>query len=236
MEMNDHLNLHKKRFLKRKGMRSIENSTFRQNCFKCTFPTCNYKIKYLYEWKKHMKSHFKSNNFQCSKCNKRYNSLQIIKNHIIRHIKNRIYNCFDKSCSMSFISHSQLKIHYKTKHFNRRSKNNDFEQEFKKEMFQCKDEIQKKKVLYDEEYKKFMKNYPIINTMNLNKNASIDEIGLKNILSELKERRFESLETSDEYLSKKEKIILVLLKFIKERLDNDNDDLNGIYMYINNLD
>lgn len=214
-------------------MKSYENFCFENNILQCTYPYCEVKLKYISDYKEHVRKHFKTKILKCSKCERRFSSKFVIKNHILSHITNRPYCCFEKSCLSTFINLSLLKFHYKSKHLKKEDmKENDNEEYYEEEFNKCyvknKSDIEGKIKNYHEEYKEFLTNYPIVNINNefkeKDKKLSLlhqkrhSEITNDSIMDKVNEK-FKTISTSHTYFSKEEKIILILNEFIQNKFN-----------------
>ena len=188
------------------------------------------RIQNFNNLKEHLKKHMKIKLYQCSKCRKSFSSELIIHNHILSHIKNRPYTCFDKTCLSSFINIAQLKFHYKSKHFSCQENNLSEEERERKynEVFQKKFnenrlEMEEKNHQYIEEYKEFKKNNPII-CLDVNE----CETSCKENMFLNRKRRGSSYDLNQNFndtiesFSIEEKVILVLLNFVKDKIKTDD--------------
>ncbi len=232
-QLDSHLQQHKERFLNTKGIRSFETKCFTNNDFKCTYPDCHMKIKYLSDLKEHIKKHFKCKIYQCSKCKKKFSSKTTIKNHILSHIKNRPYSCFDETCFSTFINLSQLRFHYKVKHCNTNNHvllEEEYDKVFDENYSKHKEDIENKYIEYMNEYKQFMIDYPL-NNLNENK-ALLNNKRKESSFSEEKKKE-ETLETSESLLSNEEKMILILLEYIKEKMEVE--DFHTLIMMLSKI-
>lgn len=186
------------------------------------------RIKNFNNLKDHLKKHMKIKLYQCSKCRKSFSSQLIIHNHILSHIKNRPYSCFDKTCLSSFINIAQLKFHFKSKHFS--SQENDLDEEreverkynevFHKYFNESKLEMEEKNRQYIEEYKQFKRENPII-CLDVNEcETSCKE--KENMFLNRKRSGSSYFNDSIESFSIEEKVILVLLNFVKDKIKTDD--------------
>lgn len=207
----------------------MENYCFLKNDFNCSFPDCKLKFKFFSDLREHFKKHIRVEVFICSKCHKRFTSMAIIQNHIYSHIKNRPFSCFDKACKSSFINKSQLKFHFKIKHFPKKynyMNDEDYDEIFNKLIDENKEEIEGKLRLFEEENENFLKKYPILDMNN-------EEDEKKMTLLQKKRKDFKNKlnlqsqnDTFETCLSKEEKIIYFLLKFVKDKVESECfDDL-----------
>lgn len=215
-----------------------------KNDFKCSFPKCYMKFKYLSDLKEHMKKHYRIEILRCSKCNKSFTSQFIMKNHISSHLKSHPFSCFEEKCKSSFVNLSLLKFHYKKNHFKEENKGESwFETEFNQKIERKKEEIEGKIRNYQENYDKFIKKYPIIDVsymekyekddiepekawLNEGKTEEINEEKDNIVLLGNKRKKEEKIEKEEkENFTKDEKILLFLLNLFKTNLNSEAFDV-----------
>lgn len=199
-----------------------------------------------------MKKHYRIEILKCSKCNKRFTSQFIIKNHVSSHLKSHPFSCFDGKCKASFVNLSLLKFHFKKNHYkeegNCNGDGNDdcyendrlFESVFSQKFDEKKEEIEGKVKIFQEDYEKFIKKYPIIDVSGMeNENDGKDEFkqGKTEEINQEKdnivllsnkrknEEKTENEEKDEKDFTKDEKIILFLLNLFKSNLNSEAFDV-----------
>lgn len=92
-------------------------SDLEQNLYLCYYTQCSRVCSSKYNLRRHVNStHLQIRSFKCERCDKRFTSKQILKEHFYIHTDEKPFTCVEDDCNKSFRQASQLNVHRKKVH------------------------------------------------------------------------------------------------------------------------